>query len=54
VTFRRDPVNGHSTFAVFDSPQAACARFSLTVPLKVEWIGAHRERGSLYHRCPEE
>jgi hypothetical protein len=37
ITFRRD-TNGRTVFGVHDSPEAARQRFSLTVPLELEWI----------------
>ena len=37
VIYRRDPDNRGSTFGVHASPEAACKRFGLILPLEVVW-----------------
>jgi hypothetical protein len=43
VTFRRDPLSGQSMFATFSSPERARDRFSVVVPLTLEWINGQHD-----------
>jgi hypothetical protein len=37
ITYRRDPVNGQTTFATFDTPEKALTRCNMIVPVQLEW-----------------
>jgi hypothetical protein len=37
VTYRRDPVSGHTTLGTFDTPEGALRRCNMVVPVELEW-----------------